>query len=131
MSEGEAPYWAAFLTAIKTDDLNGLGELVVSTLINALVEHEGLLARPLLPAEDVYAYLKARADKDLAALKALSNSSSETLVTASCSGPMALRIVGAELWQTPRLRIFQHNDDQGMFKPGVYRSLAWDKGRTQ
>lgn len=79
MSEDEAPYWAAFLTAIKTDDLNGLGELVVSTLINALVEHEGRLARPLLPAEDVYAYIKARADKDSVALSPLSNSPSETL----------------------------------------------------
>ncbi|WPO97518.1 caspase family protein [Pseudomonas sp. HR96] len=79
MSEDEAPYWAAFLTAIKTDDLNGLGELVVSTLINALVEHEGRLARPLLPAKDVCAYLKARADKDLAALKPFCNSPSETL----------------------------------------------------
>ncbi|OSN64412.1 hypothetical protein BV349_03826 [Pseudomonas syringae pv. actinidiae] len=79
MSEDEAPYWAAFLTAIKTDDLNGLGELVVSTLINALVEHEGRLARPLLPGKDAYAYLKARADKDSAALKPLCNSPSETL----------------------------------------------------
>ena len=79
MSEDEAPYWAAFLTAIKTDDLNGLGELVVSTLINALVEHEGRLARPLLPAKDVCAYLKARADKDSAALKPFCNSPSETL----------------------------------------------------
>ncbi|MFP3995126.1 caspase family protein [Pseudomonas capeferrum] len=79
MSEDEAPYWSAFLTAIKADDLNGLGELVVSTLINALVEHDGRLARPLLPAEDVYAYLKARADKDSVALSTLSNSPSETL----------------------------------------------------
>ncbi|AYL15843.1 caspase family protein [Pseudomonas syringae] len=79
MSEDEAPYWAAFLTAIKTDDLNGLGELVVSTLINAFVEHEGRLARPLLPGKDAYAYLKARADKDSAALKPLCNSPSETL----------------------------------------------------
>ncbi len=79
MSEDEAPYWATFLSAIKTDDLNGLGELIVSTLINALVEHEGRLARPLLPAADVYAYLKARADKDSTALKPLSNSPSETL----------------------------------------------------
>lgn len=79
MSEDEAPYWAAFLTAIKTDDLNGLGELVVSTLINALVEHEGRLARPLLPGKDAYAYLKARADKDSAALKPLCNSPSEAL----------------------------------------------------
>ncbi|EJM56190.1 caspase family protein [Pseudomonas sp. GM48] len=79
MSEDEAPYWAAFLTAIKTDELNGLGELVVSTLINALVEHDGRLARPLLSAEDVYGYLKARADKDPAELKRLSSSPSETL----------------------------------------------------
>ncbi|QHC95911.1 peptidase C14 [Pseudomonas sp. R84] len=79
MSEDEAPYWASFLTAIKTDDLNGFGELVVSTLINALVEHEGRLARPLLPAKDVCAYLKARADKDSAALKRFCNSPSETL----------------------------------------------------
>lgn len=79
MSEDEAPYWASFLTAIKTDDLNGFGELVVSTLISALVEHEGRLARPLLPAKDVCAYLKARADKDSAALKPFCNSPSETL----------------------------------------------------
>lgn len=79
MSEDEAPYWASFLTAIKTDDLNGLGELVVSTLISALVEHEGRLARPLLPAKDGCAYLKARADKDSAALKPFCNSPSETL----------------------------------------------------
>jgi hypothetical protein len=79
MSEDEAPYWAVFLTAIKTDELNGLGELVVSTLINALVEHEGRLARPLLPAKDVCAYLKARGDKDSAALKPFCNSPSETL----------------------------------------------------
>lgn len=79
MSEDEAPYWTTFLTAIDTDDLSGLGELVVSTLINVLVEHQGRLARPLLPAEDVYFYLKARADKDLTALKSLSSSPSETL----------------------------------------------------
>lgn len=79
MSEDEAPYWAAFLTAIKTDDANGLGELVVSTLINALVEHDGRLAQPLLSAENVFGYLKARADKDPAELKRLSSSPSETL----------------------------------------------------
>ncbi|AUG07916.1 caspase family protein [Pseudomonas sp. S09G 359] len=79
MSEDEAPYWASFLTAINTDDLNGFGELVVSTLISALVEHEGRLARPLLPAKNVCAYLKARADKDSAALKPFCNSPSETL----------------------------------------------------
>ncbi|MEB0048263.1 MULTISPECIES: caspase family protein [unclassified Pseudomonas] len=79
MSEDEAPFWAAFLTAIKIDELNGLGELVVSKLINVLIEHDGRLARPLLPAKDVFAYLKARADKDSVALKSLSSSPSETL----------------------------------------------------
>ncbi|WP_262371420.1 caspase family protein [Pseudomonas synxantha] len=82
MSEDEAPFWAAFLTAINTDELNGLGELVVSTLINVLIEHDARLARPLLSAEDVFDYLKARADKDLAALKSLSSSPSETLALA-------------------------------------------------
>lgn len=79
MSEDEAPYWLAFLTAIKTDELNGLGELVVSTLINALVEHKGRLAQRSLSAEDVFGYLKARADKDPVELKRLSSSPSETL----------------------------------------------------
>ncbi|MCQ3014355.1 caspase family protein [Pseudomonas tremae] len=79
MSEDEAPYWALFLTAIKADELNGLGELVVSTLSNSLIEHNGRLARPLLAADDVYGYLKARADKDPVALKSLSSSPSETL----------------------------------------------------
>jgi len=79
MSEDEAPYWVAFLTATNTDEFNGLAELVVSTLINALIEHGGRLARPLLSAEDVYDYLKARADKDPAQLKRLSSSPSETL----------------------------------------------------
>ena len=79
MSEDEAPFWAVFLTAVRDEDVNGLGELVIGTLFNALVEHDGGLARPMLEPKDVYAYLKARAKKDLAGIKELSSSPSELL----------------------------------------------------
>lgn len=79
MSEEEAPYWAALLTAVGDGDIQGLGELVLSTLFNALVEYGGGLARPRLEAGDIYGYLKARAKKDLDELQAFSASPSEIL----------------------------------------------------
>jgi hypothetical protein len=92
MSEEEAPYWAVFLTAISEDELNGLGELVVSLLISALVDHDGGLAQPMLESSQVYSYLTARAKKDLAALKDLSSSPSETLALVMlASGRFSLR----------------------------------------
>ncbi len=79
MSEDESPFWAVFLTAVRDEDVNGLGELVIGMLFNALVEHGGGLARPMLEPKDVYAYLKTRAKKDLIGLKELSSSPSELL----------------------------------------------------
>lgn len=79
MSEAEAPFWAAFLTAIDDGEMNGMGELVVSTLYNALIENGGGLAKADLDTEDVYAYLIARAQQDQTSLQLLSSSPSETL----------------------------------------------------
>lgn len=79
MSEEEAPYWAALLTAVGDEDIQGLGELVLSTLFSALVEYGGGLARPRLEATDIYGYLRARAKKDIDALEELTASPSEIL----------------------------------------------------
>lgn len=79
MSEAEAPFWSAFLTAFDEGEMSGLGELVVSTLYNALIENGGGLARVGLAEKEVYAYLVARASQDSESLRHLSSSPSELL----------------------------------------------------
>ncbi|WP_122555440.1 caspase family protein [Pseudomonas viridiflava] len=79
MSEAEAPFWAAFLTATNADEMGGIGEVVVSTLLNALIENGGSLAKPHLEAKEVYSYLVARMEKDKKAMQAYASSPSEIL----------------------------------------------------
>ena len=79
MSESEAPFWATFLTAVDRDELGGIGPLILNTLLNDLMENGGILAKPELEAEEVYAYLVARLEQDGDALRAMSRSPSELL----------------------------------------------------
>ena len=79
MSESEAPFWAVFLTSVNAHNMGGIGEMVVSTLLNALIENGGSLARPLLQPKDVYPYLVARLEKDADGMRGHVSSPSELL----------------------------------------------------
>lgn len=79
MSEEEAPFWATFLTATKKDEMGGIGEIIVSTLFNALLENGGSLAKPYLDAKEIYPYLVARLEKNKEAIRSYISSPSELL----------------------------------------------------
>ena len=87
MSETEAPFWATFLSAINEHDMEGFGELILSTLLNALIENGGALAKPHLDAKEIYSYLLARLEKDNEAMRPHTHSPSELLSVALLLAP--------------------------------------------
>ena len=119
MSEGEAPYWSIFLTAIEPEEVSGLGEIVVSTLLNALIENGGSLAKTNLGANEIYSYLKARSVKDSEAIRSYISSPSELLALVLLISPR----YGLEAIADGDLESLDH-ESLSIFVPESYLDFA-------
>lgn len=65
MSEAEAPFWFICLVNARRRDDFVIGEQILGTLFNALVENGGGLAKSNLNSDNAIPYLMARAKKDV------------------------------------------------------------------
>lgn len=64
MSEAETPYWLISLVNLRLRGEIDIGEQILGTLFNALVQNGGALAKADLGPDKVIAYLIARAQND-------------------------------------------------------------------